>query len=376
MHIQQLSLFENGENPQYLSEQIITYLGNKRSLLSFIGIALDIVIGELKKEKLDIVDMFSGSGIVSRFMKQYANTLYTNDMEQYCFRINNCYLANKKETDQNLLEKYYNHIVNKLKNEPLREGFITRLYSPMNDDNIQKGERVFYSRRNAQYIDTARHYLEEIPEPYKTFLLAPLLYEASVHTNTSGVFKGFYKNSVTGIGQFGGDGRNALSRILGEINLKMPIFSNYNCNIQIFKEDANILAKKLPAVDLVYIDPPYNQHPYGSNYFMLNLIDSYIEPKEVSAISGIPKEWNKSLYNKKQTVKDTMFELCSSLNTKYLLISFNSEGFISKDEMVSLLSKIGEVTVFDKEYNAFRGSRNLNNRDIHVKEFLFLVKTK
>ena len=24
--------------------------------------------------------------------------------------------------------------------------------------------------------------------------------------------------------------------------------------------------------DLAYFDPPYNQHPYGSNYFMLNTI--------------------------------------------------------------------------------------------------------
>ena len=28
----------------------------------------------------------------------------------------------------------------------------------------------------------------------------------------------------------------------------------------------------------------------------------------------------------------------------------------------------------EKEYNTFRGSRNLNNRDIHVKEYLYLVE--
>ena len=31
-------------------------------------------------------------------------------------------------------------------------------------------------------------------------------------------------------------------------------------------------------LDLAYFDPPYNQHPYGSNYFMLNLLVHYRRP--------------------------------------------------------------------------------------------------
>ncbi len=366
----------NGEDENFLTEQIITYLGNKRSLLSFIGGAVEQVREELGKEKLDIVDIFSGSGIVSRYFKQFADTLYVNDLEEYCNTINRCYLANANEIDFARLDGYYNEIKGILEKEPLRKGFIAETYSPRDDQNIALGERVFYTTRNAKYIDTARQLIEEIPEPYKTFLLAPLLYEASIHNNTSGVFKGFYKNSKTGIGQFGGDGRNALTRILGDIELKKPIFSKHNCDVRIFKEDANALARQLPEVDLAYMDPPYNQHPYGSNYFMLNLINSYQRPQEISPVSGIPKEWNKSLYNKKQSAKDTMFDLCSALKAKYLLISFNSEGFITKEEMTEMLSSLGEVRVFDKNYNTFRGSRNLNNRDIHVVEFLYLVRKR
>ena len=173
------------------------------------------------------------------------------------------------------------------------------MYAPVDDQNIRKGERVFYTTRNAHYIDTARQLIETVSEPYKTLLLAPLLYEASVHNNTSGVFKGFYKNSKTGIGQYGGDGRNALKRIMSDIDLKLPVFSNYSCETIIMQKDANQLARELPMVDLVYMDPPYNQHPYGSNYFMLNLINNYKKPEKVSQVSGIPLEWNKSQYNKK-----------------------------------------------------------------------------
>ena len=87
------------ENEEYLTTQIITYIGNKRSLLGFIGDAVDVVKGKLKKEKLDIVDIFSGSGIVSRYMKQHASKLIANDLEEYSYVLNKCYLSNKDSID-------------------------------------------------------------------------------------------------------------------------------------------------------------------------------------------------------------------------------------------------------------------------------------
>lgn len=371
----QLTLFPS-ENPRFLTEQIITYIGNKRALLQFIGTAVDVIKEELQKEKLDAVDIFSGSGIVSRFLKQFSNILHVNDLEDYCETINRCYLSNTEDVSFDELRSYYRNVVSRLNNEPLKKGFIAEMYSPEDDTNIQKGERVFYTTRNAMYIDTARQLIEDVPEPYKTFLLAPLIYESSVHTNTSGVFKGFYKNSKTGVGQFGGNGKNALQRIMADIHLSLPVFSNYSCSVEIHKKDANLLASELPLVDLVYMDPPYNQHPYGSNYFMLNLVNNYVKPTDVSRVSGIPVGWNTSRYNKKQTAFESMKDLCTTLKAKYLLISFSNDGFISKEEMLGILEGIGEVRVFDKDYNTFRGSRNLNGRDIHVKEYLYLVKKK
>lgn len=360
----------------YLSEQIITYLGNKRALLSFIETALVSVKEKTGRDRLDIADMFSGSGIVSRFFKAHANKLYSNDLEDYCNTINRCYLANWSSVDTDELLRHYRKIKQRLDDGPLIKGFISDMYAPADDDDIRPGERVFYTARNAAYIDTARTLMEDIPEPYKTFLLAPLLYEASVHTNTGGVFKGYYKNSRTGVGRFGGDGQNALSRIMSDIELKMPVFGKYECDVEIYQEDANLLASKLPRLDLAYLDPPYNQHPYGSNYFMLNLINSYIRPENVSTVSGIPKDWNRSDYNKKPAAKDAMFDLCSRFDARFLLISFNSEGFIDKDEMILMLEDLGEVSVFDRQYNTFRASRNLAGRNIHVREYLYLVEKR
>ena len=370
----QTSIF-NEENPKYLSEQIITYIGNKRALLSFIGTAVNLVKEELGTDELDIMDIFSGSGIVSRYLKKDAKTLYVNDLEKYCETINECYLTNQSDLNIQELKNIYDELVSHI-SEEMKPGFISELYAPADDENIQPGERVFYTTRNANYIDTARQLIETVPEEYKNYVLAPLLYESSVHTNTSGVFKGFYKNSKTGIGQYGGDGRNALKRILSDINLPFPVFSNYDCDTVITRKDANELVREMDPVDIVYMDPPYNQHPYGSNYFMLNLINDYKRPENISKVSGIPAEWNKSKYNKKQLSYDTMRDLCEHVNAKYLLISFSDDGFISQEQMVNMLEKIGDVRVFDKTYNTFRGCRNLESRKIHVKELLYLVRRK
>lgn len=361
------------ENEDYLTKQIITYLGNKRSLLDFIGEAVLIVQKDLGKEKLNIVDIFSGSGIVARYFKRFANVLITNDLENYSYTLNQCYLSNKDEVNMDKIISYYNLLVEKL-DEELNEGFITELYAPKDSNNIKKGERVFFTTRNAKYIDTCRQIISTFPKDIQHYFIAPLLTEASVKNNTGGVFKGFYKNKETGIGEFGGTGKHALSRIMADIQLPFPIFSNYNCKVINYQCDANKLIDNLEEVDLIYMDPPYNQHPYGSNYFMLNLINDYQKPKEISQVSGIPKGWKRSKYNQKKEAIKALSDLCSKAKTKYLLISFNSEGFVTKSEMEKMLGEIGYVHTMEKKYNTYRASRNLNKRNPYVYEYLFLVK--
>ena len=57
-----------------------------------------------------------------------------------------------------------------------------------------------------------------------------------------------------------------------------------------------------------------------------------------------------------------------------MLVSYNSEGFITLEQMESLLGRFGKVRRKDIPYNAYRGSRNLSGRDLHVKEYLFLLE--
>jgi len=362
------------ESEDYLTKQIITYIGNKRSLLKFITKGVHIVQKKLGKNKLDVFDVFSGSGIVARHFKQFSDNLFVNDLEKYSQITNECYLANTADINLPELQRIHRYLLNTVAANPLTEGFITELYAPKEDNNIQEGERVFYTHRNAMYIDTMRQLIDGVNPSLQRFFLAPLLSQASVHSNTSGMFKGFHKNPATGIGQFGGGNRDALLRIKGNIELPFPVFSNFQCNSVIYNGDSNVIAKIAPEVDLAYLDPPYNQHPYGSNYFMLNLILENKRPETISKISGIAEGWNRSAYNKRQFAYNALSDLVANIKAKYVLISFNSEGFISLDEMKKMLVRVGKVEVLETNYNTFRGCRNFENRSIHVTEYLYLLE--
>ena len=211
-------------------------------------------------------------------------------------------------------------------------------------------------------------------EELKKFFLAPLVTEASIHVNTSGVFKGFYKDKETGIGCFGGAGRNALPRILGRVELKRPVLSRFSSKVRLRQEDALLLAPRLRRLDLAYLDPPYNQHPYGSNYFMLNLIIRNRIDGPVSEVSGITQDWNRSAFNRARDALPSLESIVASLDAKYLIVSYNSEGFIALEDMRGMLKKYGRLKTVEIPYPAFRGSRNLGGRSLSVSEYLFVLK--
>ena len=369
------NFFSPEESHAFLTTQLITYLGNKRSLLPNIEQEVEKISERLGQEKFVCADLFSGSGVVARMLKKHSSKLIVNDLENYSAVLNSCYLSNKSDFPKTEYEKLRNEILKLCEKEKI-EGIIANNYAPKDDNNIQKGERVFYTRENALLIDTYRKLIDDlvIEENFKKFFLAPLLTESSIHVNTSGVFKGFYKDKNTGIGCFGASGKDSLTRIFGKIELKEPVFSNFDSDLQIFQKDAVELSKELDELDIAYLDPPYNQHPYGSNYFMLNLILKNKLDVETSRVSGITQDWNHSAFNKKVSALSSMEEIISALKAKFVIISYNSEGFISFEEMSQMLSKYGKLTTVDIKYNTFRGSRNLRNRDIHVSEFLFVLE--
>lgn len=364
------------EDADYLSRQLITYIGNKRALLGRIGPIVERVKRRLGKDRLRVFDVFSGSGVVSRYFKAHASTLISNDIEDYAAVIARCYLQNRSAVDLRALSDVVDDINHRVEFDAFPPGFIQDLYAPKDENRITKHDRVFYTRDNARRLDAYRRLIDGAPPEMRDLLLAPLLSKASVHSNTAGIFKGFYKNRRTGIGQFGGTGSDALSRIKGKIVLEPPVMSRFECDWEARQEDANDAVRSVRDIDLAYLDPPYNQHPYGSNYFMLNLLVRYERPGRVSRVSGIPAGWRRSGYNVKAKSLPLMRDLLHALDARFILVSFNDEGFVSPPDMRALLEDIGTVEVIETPYNAFRGSRNFDHRPIHVTEHLFLVERR
>lgn len=357
---------------QFLSSQLITYLGNKRALLRPIRDALETASQRIGRP-LHTLDAFSGSGVVARLLKGYSQRLVVNDLEPYAGVLSHCYLANRSEVDLDRLEALCAEFNRRVDSARSEGGFLERLYAPGDDASVQPGERAFYTRDNARRLDHYARLIHALDEDTKPLLLGPLLVAASVHANTAGVFKGFYKDKATGVGRFGGSGQDALQRITGRIELEPPILSRFECEVDVRTGDANTLVRELGDLDLAYFDPPYNEHPYGSNYFMLNLLTQYREPAETSVVSGIPTDWQRSGYNQRRRSLALMTDLVKATDARFLLISFNDEGFIAPHEMAAMLADLGEVTEHQTPYNTFRGSRNLAQRRTHVTEHLYLV---
>ena len=362
------------EDPAYYAQQLITCIGNKRALLGPIAAAVQHVKRRLGRDKLRLLDAFAGSGVVSRLFKAHASRLVSNDLEAFAVAAARSHLANHGGINVRELDDVVEDVRSRLDSAAFEPGFIEELYAPRDERHITADDRVFYTKRNARRLDNYRRLLTSIPESYAQLLMGPLLSEASVHANTAGVFKGFYKDRRTGIGKFGGTHGDALKRILGDIEVRAPILSRYECDVELYQEDANCLVHRLAGFDLVYFDPPYNQHPYGSNYFLLNLLVSYRRPTAISRVSGIPEDWQRSAYNVRSRSLPSLHDLIASVDATFILLSFNDEGFVARRDILRLLRQIGRVRTFEYEYNTFRGSRNLNNRSTYVTEQLFLVE--
>lgn len=360
------------ENPAYLNSQLITYLGNKRSLLPNIESVVIDIRNRVGGRKIRSCDVFAGSGVVSRLLKKHSTYIHANDFEKYAALISDVYLSNRSEINIEFIENRVSKLNKIVESGGGPKGFIAEMYAPQNDEDIKFGERVFYTTENARRLDAYAQLIQEENEDIKNFLLAPLLSAASIHANTGGVFKGFYKDK-SGNGRFGGNGADALSRIKAPIRLQAPILSNFETQNTVTNLDAAEISNFMQEVDLVYLDPPYNQHPYGSNYFMLNLLVEYKKPEVVSSVSGIPEDWKRSAYNKRKESFNALSELVTNLKTRFVLLSFSDDGFLEPAELENLFKSQGKVEVFDIQYNTYRASRNLENRAGRITEHLFLL---
>lgn len=376
----------------YLKENLIAYIGNKRRLLPFLKNTFSSLI-ESDKSIKSAADIFAGSGSVSRLLKTLNLKVYSNDWEYYSYILNYAHLMIKPKE----LEKMFLHtggVINTInilnETEKINDSdlYISKYYAPKDDNNPDiVNERMFYSQKNARRIDIIRHNIELmfknklINKKEYFYLLANLIYEAATHANTSGVFKAFHAG-------FGGRNKDALNRILGTITMKtIPLYDGEKCSVSMLDASEFSNKNKNKIFDILYLDPPYNQHQYGSNYHLLNTIAKWDKPEVNEKIyidgkktnkSAIRKDWKKtkSSYCYKQTAQKTLNDLLSNTNAKYIVMSYSTDGIIKYEELLDTLETFGSLNIVSSEYTRYRGAkRSIVNTKKNI-EYLFVVNTK
>ena len=364
----------------YLFNQLIPYIGNKRKLLKLIQQA----IHHESPQEATFVDFFAGSGVVSRMAKLLGYRVISNDWEPYARVINRCYIASNRPPALTSLGGYEQAIAH-LNSLPGKVGWVTEHLCPRDDAHYDtKTDRMFYMRKNGMRIDAIREAIAawkdagQIADLEEACLLAPLVYQACYRSNTSGVFKGFHNG-------WGGQTRTALYRIATDLELEPPVFWDNGQQNAVFREDAQALAERLASeeVAVAYLDPPYNQHPYGSNYHVLNSVVLWDKPPLSRQItrgtkSAIRTDWRtarRSAYNYRHDASAAYARLLRSINARHILTSYSTDGTIPLADLLSSNVARGHVSVFMQGYKRYRvSSQRFSAKPMNV-EFVLAVDT-
>jgi adenine-specific DNA-methyltransferase len=373
----------------FLTEQLIAYIGNKRSLLPFLHQVFARIAAD--RPAASFLDPFAGSGSVSRLARLMGMSVSANDWEPYSFVINGCHLAVAASRLPSLfrarggLEAVLAEL-NSLPAPAESERYIARHYAPRATASADwRTERLFYTTENSLALDAMRERIERMypgtpSDPLafdeKIVLLAPLLYEAATHTNTSGVFKACHRG-------FGGHGRDALARIMAPIVLRKPVLVDSARPSTVYCQDAlGFLSGR--AADICYLDPPYAVHQYGSNYFMLNSIALWDRPPvsdergsdgRLLRKAGIRADWTRtrSEFCYAATAARALRDVIAAADCRFLAVSYSNEGLVGLEELCDILSEAGGLALHTTDYVKYPGGKQSLGRKMRNLEMLLVV---
>lgn len=302
------------------------YLGNKYKLLGFIE---DIVSEKCNGIK-SFCDIFAGTGVVGERFNKPEIKVISND---FLFSNYVCLKAFLGTTDINNIVKKIDYLNNL---EVDKDNYFSENFG-----------NTYFSLDNARKIGAIREEIEKIAETEeeKNILICSLIYAIDKAANTVGHYDAFRKKLD----------------MLQPVKLLVPdiAYSNNGKN-EIYKEDANILVRKIKC-DVLYIDPPYNSRQYSDSYHLLENLAGWKKPK----VEGIAKKMDRSHIKSSYCLKNAtqVFEdLIRSVNCKHILLSYNNTGNskdgrsnsrISDNEILRILKNKGEVEIFERDYKAF-----------------------
>ncbi|MDQ0508259.1 adenine-specific DNA-methyltransferase [Peptoniphilus ivorii] len=336
------------------------FIGGKTLIIPYI---LELIEKKTKNIK-SISDVFAGSGVVSREFKNMGYDVISNDLMYFSYvLLRGTVGINSKLEFQNLNIsnpiEYLNNINLESIDNNLKNCFVYQNYSP-------KGGRMYFTEENALKVDLVRTQIENwyknslINEDEYFYLLTCLIEAVPFVSNITGVYGAYLKHWD--------------KRALNNLKLKNVGLSINNSVGQSYNEDSNKLIENIKT-DLAYFDPPYNQRQYLPNYHVLETIAKYDNPR-IKGVTGL-RDYSeqKSDYCRKDSVFNTFEDLIKKTNSRYIILSYNTEGLLSHDEIIGILEKYGKKSTVDYKFIDYKRYKNAQtNKNKNLKEILYFVE--
>jgi len=333
------------------------FIGNKGLITSEIKELLSKL--KLTNKRLTLFDAFCGTGAVSDSLKDSFD-IVANDMLRWCMiytkgRIcaNNCNFENLGFDPF----KYFNSNTNIVK------GFFYKNYS------LGGSKRMYFSSENAGRIDYFRTTIESwkdkelINENEYSFLLASLIESVSVVSNTAGVYGAFLKHWDL--------------RATKPIEFKKVEFNNtLNKKVEFINSRLEDIISKINC-DILYLDPPYTQNQYGTQYHLLETLVLYDNPN-ISNITGsrstapMRSDWSKNY--KSHILFD---KILAKTKAKYIVFSYSKDGFMSKSFIEASMKRYGKPETYICQKLNYKKYTNFKSKEKNDHfEYLFFVERK
>ena len=332
------------------------YYGGKGKLLRFIGDAISGL--EFGSDPIAI-DLFSGTAVVGKFLKEIGFRVLSNDYLYFC----KCLATARVVLDSPpSFEKFGSDPIDILNTLPEEVGFFSLNYSP-----IGEKRRQYFSATNAMKIDAIRKQIhdwriqKQIDDVEMEYLLAALIEAMNLTSNVSGTYAAYLKSWDP--------------RALNDIAIRHPVITPGKPGSAAFQADAVAIAPILHG-DLLYLDPPYNSRQYSSNYFLLDVAANgwFAEIPEVRGKTGMRDNSQlRSQFCSRLTALDSLEAIVSSTPCRYVLISYSNEGLIPSATLKTKLESYGSLSVLENAHQRYMANNHDPNKRTTV-EYLYLLR--
>lgn len=308
---------------------MIKYLGSKRTLLPAL-----LEIAGVFPELDGLADLFSGTSRVGHAFKGAGYRVVANDHNAYAHALARCYVEADAETHGKDAER----LLAELQALPGKPGYFTETFCR---------QARFIQPKNGERIDAIRDAIaaKGLDPVLEAVLLVSLMEASDRVDSTCGVQMAYVKQWS--------------SRSHNDLKLRLPA-------LQARPEAGGGRALRLEAIDaarevredIVYLDPPYNQHSYLSNYHVWETLVRWDSPETYGkARKRLDCQSRKSPFNSKRKHREAFRDLAQEIQSKLMLVSFSDEGFQSPQELEEVLAELGDVVVFAHDFKRYVGAR-------------------